>query len=65
MLTSDRRKDKQYKETQELLKVIRALQKSNEKEKEDLVASHERHVYKLFKDNEMHTRKYVEQIKKV
>ena len=65
LLTSERKKDKQYKETQELLKIIRSLQKSNEKEKEDLIASHERHVHKLMKQHTLHTSKYGEKVRKV
>ena len=40
LLTTERRRDKHQKETQELLRIIRSLQKRNEKEKEDLLASH-------------------------
>ena len=65
LLTGERKKDKQYRETQELLKIIRALQKSNAKEKEDLIASHERNVINIIEQNEKIVIKNEAKIRKV
>ena len=65
LLTTERRRDKHQKETQELLRIIRSLQKRNEKEKEDLLASHELRIHQLMANHEEEVKQACEKVQKV
>ena len=65
LLTTERRRDKHQRESQELLKIIRSLQKRNEKEKEDLAFSHEKIVQQLMEEHEVEVEEACKKVTKV
>lgn len=59
------KKDKNQKEITDLMKMIKNLQRSNQREKDDLVSSHKETISRILKTHEMEVDQAADELRRV